>query len=68
MLAVGVAVFLPAQRAGNVVDDSRQFQRFLCLWGKPLKFPDGLCKRIDFQEMGYIMNVPMIKLDHFFNS
>ena len=40
--AVGVAVFLAAERTGNVVGDRRHFQNKLGLRVQPFQFTDGL--------------------------
>ena len=67
MLAVGVAVFLPAQRAGDVVDHRGKLQLLLRVSVQPLQLSDGLCHGPDLEKMVDVMAVALVEFDHFLN-
>ena len=65
MLAVGIAVFLSAQRAGDIVHHGGQLQHLLRVPVQPFQLADGLRHGPDLEEMGNIVPVSVVKSDHF---
>ena len=65
ILAVGVAVFLAAERAGNIVRDGGDFQKVLCLRVQPLQFADRSGVGPDAQEMVNVVDIAVGCGDHF---
>ena len=67
MLAVGVAVFIPAQRAGNVVNNGRKLQKLLRMRVQPLLFANGLRQRPNLQKVVNVVQIPLRTGDHLFH-
>ena len=67
MLPVGIAVLLPAQRAGNVMHHGGKFQDLLRVSVQSFQFPDGLCHRPDLEKVVDIVVVSLVKRNHLLN-
>ena len=67
VFSIGIAIFLPAQRAGNIMHHRRQLQRQLRLTIQPLLLSNGFSKRPYLEKMVDIVQVALIKGDHLFN-
>ena len=65
IFSVGVAVFLAAERAGNVVRDGGDLQKILRLRVQPLQFADRAGVGPDAQEMVNIVDIAIGCGDHF---
>ena len=66
VLAVGIAVFLPAEGTGDVMDQGRGLQNGLGLRRKALPDADGPGVGVDLQKVVDIVEVPFGTLDHLF--
>ena len=67
-LAVGVAVFFPAQGAGNVMGDGGNLQCCLGPPVQPLQLADGFGVGPHAHEMVDVVQVPVGKRNHFFHD
>ena len=62
------AVFQTAERAGDVVDDSRHFQCGLSFFIQLLQQADGTGVGVDFHKMIDVMKSALVEGDHFLGS
>ena len=67
-LAVGIAVFFPAQGAGDVMGDGGDLQCFLGLPDQALQLADGFGVGPHAHKMVHVMQVPVGECDHFFHD
>ena len=67
MLSVGVAVFLAAKRTGNIVHHRCQLRCFRRVRVESLPLADGLGKRPDLEKMVDVIQIAVIKGNHFFH-
>ena len=64
MLAVSIAVFLPAERAGNIMRDGGDFQYVLRLGIDMFEFADGLGLCPDANKMVDVVDVTVRIANH----
>ena len=64
MLAVSAAVFLPAERACNVMRDVGDFQYVLCLGIDMFELADGLGECPDANKMVYVVDIAIRIANH----
>ena len=67
VFSISIAIFLPTQRAGNIMHHRRQLQRQLRLIIQPFLLSNGFGKRPYLEKMVDIVQVALIKGDHLFN-
>ena len=64
MLAVSIAVFFPAERAGNIMRDGGDFQYVLCLSIDMFEFADGLGECPDTNQVVDVVDTAVREANH----
>ena len=64
MFAISIAVFLPAERAGNIMRNGGDFQYVLCLGIDMFEFADSLGECPDANKMVYVVDIAIRIANH----